>query len=449
MVNLKKDGRYFGQGLVLCPHKVMRLLADWHIAVKDHSMVRLIYCIILNTVLGLWLLEAAGSSAQAQTATQVVLNTIFMEGDTQSLTLRLGLSRPREWRARLLGSPARLLIDIKDADFSALNPGLFKNALLGDVLFGSFTPGWARLVVALRYPMTLSEAYLASESDGVVITLKLEKTTPEAFAKAATVPEPPLWAEPIRIKPARFGLDLRSNVEKKTNLTVVLDPGHGGLDPGALAFGTSEAKMMLEFAFELKDLFEKAGVQTIMTRKSDQFVPLEARPSIARSHSADLLLSLHADALPLGEALGVTIYTMNDAASDRAAEVLAQRHDLDDLLAGVDLSSQDDQVTKALMAMARLETAPRTNRLAQSLKKFILLSGIEMYARPLQSAAFSVLKSPDIPSVLIELGFLTSKTDFSRLNDPVWREAMQVALVDGTIDWAKNDTNLRQYFTLH
>ena len=72
-----------------------------------------------------------------------------------------------------------------------------------------------------------------------------------------------------------------------------------------------------------------------------------------------------------------------------------------------------------------------------------------MYARPLQSAAFSVLKSPDIPSVLIELGFLTSKTDFSRLNDPVWREAMQVALVDGTIDWAKNDTNLRQYFTLH
>jgi N-acetylmuramoyl-L-alanine amidase len=138
---------------------------------------------------------------------------------------------------------------------------------------------------------------------------------------------------------------------------------------------------------------------------------------------------------------------MNETASEQAAAMLAQRHDRDDILAGVDLAAQDEQVTKALMAMARLETMPRTNRLAQEIKKGILAKGLEMYSRPVQSAAFSVLKSPDIPSVLIELGFLTSTTDFSRLNDVVWRSAMQNALVDAVVSWAKDDPNVQQYFS--
>ena len=368
-------------------------------------------------------------------------------GDGARLVLTLGLSAAQPWSARVLSDPARLLIDVKGADFSLLDPSDLGNIALGKTRFGRFRPGWARLVVTLRDFMTIDEAVLIPHNKGADLRVILKKATPEAFDNAASRPEPAFWIQPNIIKTIRLGEDLSRQKVYKPSLTLVLDPGHGGLDPGAIVDGTSEAEMMLAFAFELKTLFNDKGVETIMTRQSDVFVPLEARSSIARFHGADVFLSLHADALPLGEALGVTIYTMNETASEQAAATLAQRHDRDDILAGVDLAAQDEQVTKALMAMARLETMPRTSRLAQEIKKGILAKGLEMYSRPVQSAAFSVLKSPDIPSVLIELGFLTSTTDFSRLNDVVWRSAMQNALVDAVVSWAKDDPKVQQYFS--
>jgi N-acetylmuramoyl-L-alanine amidase len=180
----------------------------------------------------------------------------------------------------------------------------------------------------------------------------------------------------------------------------------------------------------------------VMTRDEDAFVPLETRISMARAAGGNVFLSLHADALEEGEAVGATIYTLADDAGDEAAEALAERHDRDDLLAGIDLSAQDDVVATVLMDMARTETAPRTARLSQALEVAITAAKLRMHRHPQQRAGFSVLKSPDIPSALLELGFLSSERDLARLKDADWRRAMAGAVVAGLKAWAAEDAAL-------
>ncbi|MDR0809693.1 MAG: N-acetylmuramoyl-L-alanine amidase, partial [Gemmobacter sp.] len=153
-------------------------------------------------------------------------------------------------------------------------------------------------------------------------------------------------------------------------------------------------------------------------------------------------LSLHADALAEGEARGATVYTLSDEATDQAARTLAERHDRADLLAGVDLTDQDDQVAGVLMDMARTETAPRVARLAGALEAAIREAGLPMHPHAQQQAGFSVLKSPDIPSALVELGFLSSARDLARLRDPGWRAKMAGAITAGLRAWAVQDAAL-------
>ena len=201
---------------------------------------------------------------------------------------------------------------------------------------------------------------------------------------------------------------------------------------------------MLKFARELKEVLLRDGrFQVVMTRESDHFVPLETRVSIARAAGADVFLSLHADALPEGEAVGATLYSLSEEASDAASDALAQRHDRDDLLAGVDLTAQDDLVATVLMDMARAETRPQIDRLAAALEASITGAGLKMHRIPHQKAGFSVLKSPDIPSLLLELGFMSSAKDLARLNDPDWRAEMAEALRQGILDWAKAETAIQ------
>ncbi len=222
-------------------------------------------------------------------------------------------------------------------------------------------------------------------------------------------------------------------------LVVVIDPGHGGIDPGAEAEGMTEAHVILTFARELAERLRRAGMTVILTREEDVFVPLETRVSVARAGGADLFLSLHADALAEGTATGATVYTLDGAARDEASARLAERHDRADLLAGVDLQGHDDEVAGVLMDLARAETTPRSDRLAAELVGAISGAELKMHRHPLQSAEFSVLKAADIPSVLLEVGFLSSAKDRARLTDPVWRGAMQGAILQALSDWQAAD----------
>jgi N-acetylmuramoyl-L-alanine amidase len=222
-------------------------------------------------------------------------------------------------------------------------------------------------------------------------------------------------------------------------LRVVLDPGHGGIDPGAEADSLHEAILTLTFARELKETMTRAGMEVSLTRDENVFVPLEMRITLARVTGADLFISLHADALPAGEAAGLSIYTWNQEADDRASRELAMRHDRADLLSGVDLAGADDEVAGALMDLARLETHPRSEAFAKFAVSELNRAGVAMHRRPVRGAAFSVLKSPDIPSVLIELGFLTDPGDRHNLFDPAWRAATAQALTRAIGAWAQDD----------
>lgn len=362
--------------------------------------------------------------------------TSAIADEGEALVVTLTLSQPVPWRVRLADDPRRLIMDFREVDWTGIARLPETSARVAGLRAGSFRPGWSRLVLQLDAPMEVASAMMET-GQGATIRLRLTPATPDAFAAAATRPEPPEWALP----PAA---DLPEPLPRGQGpLVVVLDPGHGGIDPGAERDGHTEAALMLTFARELKEVLIRDGsFRVVMTRDEDGFVPLETRISIARAAGAHVFLSLHADALAEGEAVGATVYTLAEEASDEAARALAERHDRDDLLAGIDLTHQDDLVATVLMDMARTETRPRIDRLSVKLRDFIEGAGLKMHRHPIQQASFSVLKSPDIPSVLIELGFLSSASDLDRLLDGEWRATMAVAIRDALKAWAAEDAAL-------
>ena len=177
----------------------------------------------------------------------------------------------------------------------------------------------------------------------------------------------------------------------------------------------------------------------VLTRADDYFVSLERRIALAHRAAADVFISLHADALSEGQAHGATIYVLSNEASDVASRKLAERHDRDDLIAGVDLSGSDDQIADVLLDMARQETQPRTEALAQTLANGMAQQGGPMNRRPVRRASFSVLKAADIPSVLVELGFLSSPRDLKNLKNPEWRSTMARGIRQGLQAWRQQD----------
>ncbi len=355
----------------------------------------------------------------------------------EGVEMTFALSQPVPWRVRVLDGPPRLVLDMREVDWTGINLLPLPQDRLTGLRAGVFRPGWSRLVVELSGPMLVRQAEMKTGAEAT-LHLSLAPASQADFAARAAEPEPAGWALPK-------AADLPKPVmEGSGPLMVVLDPGHGGIDPGAEREGQTEARLMLTFARELKELLLRdGGFQVVMTREQDVFVPLETRISIARSAGADVFIALHADAIAEGEAVGSTIYTLSAEASDEASAALAERHDRDDLLSGVDLTAQDDLVAEVLMDMARTETEPRTERLATALEASIKAAGLKMHRHPHQKAGFSVLKSPDIPSVLIELGFMSSTRDLARLTDPEWRAKMAGALRDALVVWAREDATIK------
>ncbi|TGD62838.1 N-acetylmuramoyl-L-alanine amidase [Tabrizicola sp. WMC-M-20] len=388
-------------------------------------------------VLGLLLGPVAAAAQELSALARLVPGQSAIADRQGGVAVDLGLSQPVPWRVRVLDAPPRLVLDMREVDWTGLAGVARRSEAVLDLRAGVVRQGWSRLVMELAGPHLVTQAEMLTGESGAQVRLMLEPAGAAEFAAAAALPEPEGWAVPP-------GADLpRATPRGAGPLVVVLDPGHGGIDPGAERDDLTEAGLMLTFARELKDLLLRdGGFQVILTREEDVFVPLEARISIARAAGAHVFLSLHADAIAEGEAVGATLYTLSDEASDAASQALAERHDRDDLLSGVDLTEQDDLVATVLMDMARTETGPRIERLTLALEDAIKAAGLRMHRHPRQTAGFSVLKSPDIPSVLVELGFMSSAQDLARLTDPDWRATMALALRDGLKAWAAQDAAL-------
>ncbi|PJF11028.1 N-acetylmuramoyl-L-alanine amidase [Pseudorhodobacter sp. MZDSW-24AT] len=388
-------------------------------------------------VLGLMLAPVMAAAQELSALARLVPERSFVEERRGGVEVELMLSQPVPWRVRVLDQPPRLVLDMREVDWAGLDRMPRSSEAVAGLRAGVVRQGWSRLVMELAGPHLVAQAGMLTGAQGAKVRLRLEPADAAAFAAAAAVPEPEAWALPeVADLPARAP-------RGSGPVVVVLDPGHGGIDPGAERAGHSEAALMLTFARELKDvLLRDGGFTVIMTRDEDVFVPLETRISIARAAAADVFVSLHADAIAEGEAVGATLYTLSEEASDAASQALAERHDRADLMAGVDLTAQDDMVATVLMDMARTETGPRIERLALALEAAILGAGVRMHRHPRQTAGFSVLKSPDIPSILVELGFMSSAQDLARLVDAEWRGRMALALRDGLRAWAAEDAAL-------
>ncbi len=343
-----------------------------------------------------------------------------------TLRVELGLSKIVPYRVFTLDDPRRLVLDFEGLDWAGVTPA----ALLdGDralaVRVGPFRPGWSRMVIDLAEPLAVAEAGMRADPAGAELTVVLERTDAQGFADAAGAPPDPGWDAMAAVDPVDGGPAPNSG-----DFVVVIDPGHGGIDPGAQRDGINEADLMLMFAQEVAAQLQALdGVQVVLTREADVFVPLFTRMSIARAVGADLLISLHADALEEDEATGASVYTLSSDAGDRAAAQMVERHERGDLLAGVDLAEQGDRVATVLMDLARADTGPEGQRFADALVAAMAAEGVRLNSRPRREGRFAVLSAADFPSVLLEAGFLSSSTDRAALASAEGRARFARAIV--------------------
>ncbi|MDC0737206.1 N-acetylmuramoyl-L-alanine amidase [Cognatishimia sp. SS12] len=355
----------------------------------------------------------------------------------------LALSQGVPWRIFTLDDPRRLVLDFREIDWrGVVAADLLQTDRIAAIRMGGLRPGWSRMVMDLASPMQIeaAEMRLNTLEGSAQLSAILIATDAESFAAAAGAPADPRWdlPEPARdIKPPAPKPDWAPTV-------VMIDPGHGGIDPGAERDGLQEKDLMLTLARELRDTLRRAGGFDVhLTRDDDQFVSLDGRVALAHAQGADVFISLHADMLQQGHAHGATVYTLSDAASDKASQFLAERHDRDNVLAGTDLSGTDDLIANVLLDLARQETTPRSERLATAMVLGMQGTVGKLNSKPNRRAGFSVLKAADIPSVLIEVGFMSSDRDFANLQDADWRARVAEGVRDGLQAWVIADRAAR------
>lgn len=340
----------------------------------------------------------------------------------------VGISHPVPWRVFVEADPWRLVLDTAEVDWTTLDPRDVEAD--ADWRVGRIRTGWSRLMVELPGPARLDRAWMGTDA-GTTINMVL------ADGEGPLGPlSPQTWDV---VPPTEVPTTERPRQDGTRPLIIALDPGHGGVDPGAERDGLTEATLMLRFARELADVLRRRGHGVVLTRDADTFVGLRGRSTIARAAGADLMISLHADAVEGGGAEGATVYTLSSGNdSDLAAEI-AQRHGRDDLLLGVEDVEQGDEIARILVQLARTETAPRSEKLADALVAGLNEAGIALHKRPRLGGRFTVLKAPDIPSVLLELGFMSSAQDLTNLGSSDWRSRMAAAISSGIEAWAMQD----------
>jgi N-acetylmuramoyl-L-alanine amidase len=363
-----------------------------------------------------------------------------LAGDDQQTRLVIDISRKIDMRAFALADPYRVVIEIPQVNFQLPpNAGEHGRGIIKAFRWGLVMAGQSRIVVDLAGPVRVRKAFVLDRTDGqpARMVLDLVAVDRETFMRAAAIdnhlPRPPL-PSPLPQAEGREGAAQRDGGEAPTDPRplVILDPGHGGIDPGTRApSGEVEKDIVLEFASALRAKLEALGkYRVMMTRTDDTFVELSERVRFARQRQAQLLISIHCDALARGEgeAEGATVYTLADKASDAEAQRLADAENRADVIAGVDLAAEPDEIADILIDLAQRETRTFSAEFARDVVKE-MRAAARLHKRPQKSAGFRVLKAPDIPSVLIELGYVSNARDLKHLLSESWRSTAGDAVV--------------------
>lgn len=319
--------------------------------------------------------------------------------------------------ARPVANPARIIVDLPEVAFR-LDPKEGRapagSKLVKSYRYGQFAPGRSRVVVDLASPARIVRAESEPAGDGARLVIELAPTS-EAHFNAAAAESAAAFA-PLAPAPAPAPVPSDKPV-------VVIDPGHGGVDMGATGkHGEQEKTIVFEFAQALAAKVEAGGrLKAVLTRSEDVFLPLSERVRIAHQHNAALFLSIHADTLAESHVEGATVYTVSAKASDAEAARIAEKENLADQAAGLDRKEDVEQVGDILFELTQRETRAFSARFSRMLIAHWKEAG-SLNKNPARAAGFVVLKSYDVPSVLLELGYLSSEKDLARLTSPEWRD---------------------------
>ncbi len=364
------------------------------------------------------------------------------------------LSRKADFRVFLMHNPTRLAIDLPAFDWKAGVPQTGQGSILGSVRNGQLQPGISRIVADLNKSATIQSAFMLPASadvpDRLVIDLVAaagsnmsnERTYGSLTSAGNAVATPDRSEQVLKVPPRAVAIEeeTRSIPTKSPppqtsgkKPLIVIDPGHGGQDPGAIAAdGTQEKNITLAAAKDLKRELEETGRYRVhLTRDRDVFIKLQDRVRIARDKGADLFISLHADSVNKPTVNGASIYTLSNTASDAQTAKLAARENQADLIAGVDLSHEDKEVANILIDLAMRDTMNQSKFFANAVVREAKNGGIQLLEKPHRFAGFAVLKAPDTPSVLIEMGFMSNSREVSQLASPAYRKKIARAIIEG------------------
>ena len=347
-----------------------------------------------------------------------------------SLEINLKLSQGVPYKMSFVKEPISLIIDFSIVRFDQIDlRKLNRSKNIKLIKVEELDSEWSRLSIQFKDYWTIdnTEMRIDPRDGSAILSISLKSVSEDIFKSENSKSKNSEQKEKIAV------------IENK-QFVVVLDPGHGGKDPGAEASGYRESNLMLELAAAVKEsLIRNTEFKVVLTRNEDVFLSLEDRITIAKQSGADLFISLHADAVIEGEASGTTVYLLSENATDKMSAQLASRHDRSEILRDVDLSGIDSQVASVLIDMARQETKPRNEAIASFILQVFKEQITELSSKPLRYAAFSVLKSPDIPSILIEAGFMSTPSDLQNLTTPEWRVEFADALSEAISRWQIKD----------
>src|SRR6516225_6159889 len=385
-------------------------------AVRATSLVLLLSAIVLGGAAGA---ERPGAPARAVSDFPAATDA-RLGGDESQTRMVVDFTQKIDIRAFTLADPYRVVIDMPQVAFQFRpKAGEKGRGLVKAFRFGLVMPGGSRIVIDLVRPARVEKAFVldAANEQPARLVLDLAAVDREAFMRTAALERAP---EMRKLEP--LGED---KPDADPRPLIVIDPGHGGIDNGTRgATGEMEKTIGLEFSLLLRDKIERTGKYRVaMTRADDTFVPLGNRVAFARARQAALFVSIHADALRRGEgeAQGATIYTLSERATDARAARLAEAENQADVIAGLDLSSEPKDVAGILIDLARRETKTFSVQFARTVVG-TLKNATRLHQHPLKSARFVVLKAPDVPSVLVELGYVSNRADLKSLISTEWRD---------------------------
>ncbi len=393
---------------------------------------RLTVSVVDTTALATFWLICLLASANGQTppssesgstaSTPSIAFAARIAGNEERFRLLIDFDRAPDPDVYVLDNPRRLIVDLPLTVFS-LDDSSRQSAstLVSDVRYGAISPKQGRVVIALAHPVAVISSTVTHLKDEQRhrLVIDLVKSDEVTFAKAAEEAADKQKAGRVAVRGDRIE---RSKPGDK-RFTIVIDPGHGGIDGGATGRGgTVEKNVTLAFAKALEErLVKDKRLRVVLTRRKDVFVSLQDRLAVARRNKADLLISIHADSLRQHRIRGATIYTLSKEGSDELSRELAEEQNRADVVAGLGLPELEESTTDILIELTRRETAMFSTHFARILVQR-LRDGVRLIRNPRRSGDFFVLRAADIPSALVELGYLSNREDEKQMRSEAWRE---------------------------